>query len=231
MRRVAAVLTGFTFLLIVPLTGRPAHAASHDIDRANESGNSIDSANVLALEKMLHPDLDHARDAYEAGDYAGAFTEYKALAKQGNAIAQFNLGIMYKKGRGVPKNHSKAVAWFRKAADQGDAIAQHQLGKMYMSGYGVQQSYVEAFKWYKRSAEDGYVKAQYRIGVMYKSGQGAEKNNVLAYMWFSVAVSRSYYPENLKASNARDAVATKMTPAEIAEAQRLAREWKPKNEK
>ena len=57
------------------------------------------------------------------------------------------------------------------------------------------------------------------------------ENKVLAYMWFSVAVSRSYYPENRKASMARNSLAARMTPAEIAEAQRLSQAWKPKKEK
>jgi TPR repeat protein len=228
MRKRAAVLTGFTFLFFVTLIARTVYASPHDLDRANNAYETRDSANTYAFQKQKSPDLGLANDAYDLGDYATAYTHYKALAEQGNAIAQFNLGIMYKKGRGVPKDATKAVGWFRKAADQGDAIAQYQLGKMYLAGHGVLQNYVEALKWIEGSAELGYPKAQYHTGVMYKSGQGTPENNVLAYMWFSVAVSRSYYPENRKATAARHAVAAKMTPAEIAEAQRLAREWKPK---
>ena len=231
MRRTAAVLAGFTFLFIVALIARPVYAAPHDLDRANNAYDTRNSANTYALEKSITPDLDRASDAYDMGDYATAYTYYKTLAEQGNAIAQFNLGIMYKKGYGVPKNNTNAVGWFRKAADQGDAIAQYQLGKMYLSGHGVLQNYVEAFKWINGSAELGYPKAQYHTGIMYRLGQGVPENKVLAYMWFSVAVSRSYYPENRKATIARHAVAGKMTPAEIAEAQRLAQEWKVKKEK
>jgi TPR repeat protein len=231
MRKLAAVLTGFTFLLIVVLIARPVYAGPHDHERANDAYETRDSANKYALEKPLHPDLGRANDAYDIGDYATAYTHYKALAEQGNAIAQFNLGIMYKKGRGVPKDYTKAVGWFRKAADQGDAIAQYQLGKSYLSGHGVLQNFVEAFKWIQGSAELGYAKAQYHTGVMYKSGEGVAENKVLAYMWFSVAASQSNDPENRKAIIARRAVAENMTPAEIAEAQRLAQEWKRKKEK
>ena len=228
MRKLAAVLTGFTFLFNVALIAGTVYAAPHDLDRANDAYETRNSANTYAFEKSITPDLDRASDAYDVGDYATAYTHYKALAEQGNAIAQFNLGIMYKKGYGVPKNNTNAVGWFRKAADQGDAIAQYQLGKMYLSGHGVLQNYVEALKWIQGSAELGYPKAQYHTGVMYKLGQGVSENKVLAYMWFSVAISRTYYPENRKAAVARHAVAAKMTPAEIAEAQRLAQGWKPK---
>ena len=231
MRKLAAVLTGFTFLFNVVLIARTVYADPHDLYRANDAYETKDSANTYALEKSLTPDFGRASDAYDIGDYATAYTHYKALAEQGNAIAQFNLAIMYKKGRGVPKDYTKAVEWFRKAADQGDALAKYQLGKMYLSGHGVRQNDAEAFKWIQGSAELGYSKAQYHTGVMYKLGQGVPENKVLAYMWFSVAVSRSYYPENRKATIARRTVADKMTPAEIAEAQRLAQEWAPKKER
>jgi TPR repeat protein len=228
MRKIAAALTGFTFFFNVALIARTVYAAPHDLDRANDAYETRDSDNTYAMQKSIHPDLGLANDAYDIGDYATAYTHYKALAEQGNAIAQFNLGIMYKKGRGVPKDNTKAVEWFRKAANQGDAIAQYQLGKMYLSGHGVPQNYIEAFKWIQGSADLGYAKAQYHTGIMYNSGQGVAENKVLAYMWFSVAVSRSYYPENRKASMARNTLAAKMTPAEIAEAQRLVQSWKPK---
>jgi TPR repeat protein len=231
MRKLVAVLIGFTFLFIVALIDRPLYAGPHELDRAKDAYETKDSANTYALQKVLTPDLGRASDAYDIGDYATAYIHYKALAEQGNAIAQINLGIMYKKGRGVPKDFTKAVEWFRKAADQGDAIAQYQLGKMYLSGHGVPQNYVEAFKWIQGSAELGYAKAQYHTGVMYKLGQGVPENKVLAYMWFSVAISRSYFPDNRKATTARHDVAAKMTPAEIAEAQRLAQGWKLKIEK
>lgn len=231
MRKIAAALAGFTFLFIISLIAGTVYAAPHDLDRANDAYETRDSDNIYALQKSIRPDLDLANDAYDVGDYATAYTHYKALAEQGNAIAQFNLGIMYKKGRGVTKDCAKAVEWFRKAANQGDAIAQYQLGKMYLSGQGVPQNYVEAFKWIQGSAELGYAKAQYHIGNMYKSGQGVAENKVLAYMWFSVAVSRSYYPENRKASMARNSLAARMTPSEIAEAQRLSQAWKPRKEK
>ena len=68
--------------------------------------------------------------AYDRKDYATALRFYRPLADQGHAEAQFNLGLMYSNGRGVPQDYAAAVSWYRKAADQGDAAAQFNLGLM-----------------------------------------------------------------------------------------------------
>jgi uncharacterized protein len=88
-------------------------------------------------------------------------------------------------------------------------------------------------RWYRKAAEQGEASAQSDLGAMYESGQGVTQDHVLAHMWFNLATSR--YPASEqegreKARRNRDSVASKMTPAQIAEAQRLAREWKPKKE-
>ena len=83
--------------------------------------------------------FDEGVAAYERGDYATALREFRPLADQGDAAAQYNLGIMYSEGRGVQQGDAEAVRWFRKAADQGNADAQHNLGVMYEKGRGVQQ--------------------------------------------------------------------------------------------
>ncbi len=79
--------------------------------------------------------------AYKRGDYATALREWRSLAEQGNAKAQFFLGLMYSKGRGVPQDYAEAVGWWHKAAEQGVAEAQYNLGVMYDRGLGVTQDY------------------------------------------------------------------------------------------
>ena len=64
-------------------------------------------------------DLDDGVAAYESGDYATALKEFRPLAEQGHAVAQFKLGVMYDHGYGVPENDTEAVKWLRKAAVQG----------------------------------------------------------------------------------------------------------------
>jgi TPR repeat protein len=93
---------------------------------------------------------------------------------------------------------------------------------MYYNGQGVQQDFPEAAKWTRKAAEQGYAPAQADLGVLYWNGQGVPQNVVLAYMWLSLAAEQE--PD---AVEERDLVASQMTPDEIAEAQRLAREWKP----
>jgi len=77
---------------------------------------------------------DDGMAAYERGDYATAFKEWRPLAEQGHADAQSNLGVMYDQGLGVPQNCTEAVKWCHKAAEQGDAAAQYNLGIMCASG-------------------------------------------------------------------------------------------------
>ena len=93
-------------------------------------------------------DFEKGMKASQAGDYATALKEWRYLAEQGDAAAQYALGWMYRQGRGVVQNEKEAVTWFRKAAEQGDASAQHNLGWMYENGRGVVQDYKEAVTWY-----------------------------------------------------------------------------------
>ena len=85
--------------------------------------------------------------AYERGDYATALRLWRPLAEEGDALAQYNLGLMYGKGEGVPQDDAEAVKWYRLAAEQGFAKAQLNLGFMYARGRGVPQDDAEAVKW------------------------------------------------------------------------------------
>ena len=100
-------------------------------------------------------DFQKGFDAYERGDYATALREWTPLAEQGDARAQYNLGLMYYNGYGVLQDYKTAVKWYRLAAEQGDADAQSNLGVMYEKGRGVPQDDKTAVKWYTRAAEQG----------------------------------------------------------------------------
>ncbi len=167
--------------------------------------------------------------AYKRGDYATALREWRPLAKQGDAGAQIFLGFMYRKGRGVAQDDAEAVKWYRKAAEQGRARAQYNLGFMYEHGLGVTQDYAGALGWYRKAAEQGRANAQNNLGFMYGEGLGVTQDYVQSYMWLNIAASRFPPGEYRdKAVKNRDHVAKKMTPAQISEAENLAREWKPK---
>ena len=106
------------------------------------------------------------------------FQETLQAAKQGDAPAQYNLGLMYTQGQGVRQDYVEAVKWYRKAAEQGDAVAQYNLGLKYADGIGVRQDYVEAVKWYHKAAEQGLAGAKYNLGLNYAYGRGVRKDYV-----------------------------------------------------
>lgn len=170
--------------------------------------------------------LDDATAAWKAKDYATLSRILRPLAEQGEAWAQYNLGLMYDNGDGVPQDYAAALRWYRKAADQGFSLAQYSLGLMYFHGQGVRQDYAVAVGWYRKAAEKGLALAQNNLGTMYFNGQGVRQDYVQAHKWFNLAVSRYAASESeprVRAVKNRDVVAAKMTPAQIAEAQKLAR--------
>jgi TPR repeat protein len=92
-------------------------------------------------------DLQKGVTAYQSGDYATTLREWTPLAKKGNANVQYLLGVMYRDGQGVPRDHKTAVKWLKLAAEQGDANAQLNLGLMYGDGAGLIQDNVYAHMW------------------------------------------------------------------------------------
>ena len=165
--------------------------------------------------------------AYGRGDYATAYKIWLPLAEQGHVNAQGTLGFLYDMGRGVKQDFGEAVKWYREAAEQGNAEAQYNLGNNYRNGQGVPQDYTEAIKWLRKAAEQGYPEAYNNLGIMYVFGLGVPKDYIQAHTWFSLGATK----DGDDASENRDIAAKKMTPTEIAEAERLAQEWMEKHGK
>ena len=107
---------------------------------------------VLSLQLTWASDFGNALDAADRGDYATALSLWRPLAQQGNALAQYNLGVMYFHGLGVMRDYGEAVKWYRLAAQQGNPIAQYYLGMTYFNGLGVAQDYKRAHIWLNLSA-------------------------------------------------------------------------------
>ena len=168
-------------------------------------------------------DLIDGLNAYTRQDYKEAVKLFRLSAERGNTLAQYNLGVMYTQGLGVPQDDNKAVKWYRLAAEQGLAGAQSNLGLMYESGKGIMQDHKEAVRLYRQSAEQGNVLAQKYLGVMYVLGQGVPQDYVLAHMWFNLSGSNGLKD----AVENRDIIEKRMTPQQIEKAQELARNWKP----
>ena len=145
----------------------------------------------------------------------------RTAAEQGDAKAQVIVGILFYHGYGVPKDYVQAASWFHLAADQGAAEAQTTLGFMYYDGRGVPKNYAEAARWYRLAAEQGVALAQYALGVIYREGQGVPEDWVRAYMWFNLAAVSGSGPGRKE----RNRLTKLLTPEQLAEAQRMAREW------
>ena len=131
--------------------------------------------------------VDLAYEYYEQGNHAKAFEWYTKAAHQGDAVAQFNMGVMYEFGKGVHQDDQKAVEWYTKAAQQGYAVAQFNLGVMYDNGYGVHQDDQKAVEWYTKAANQEYAGTQDNLGLMYDNGKGVRQNKSTAKRYFGQA--------------------------------------------
>lgn len=162
-----------------------------------------------------------------AANKAAAFSWTRKAAEQGNAIAQYRLGIAYVDGKGTTQDDARAVTWFRKAAVQGNSDAQFWLGLSYDQAAGVPQDYAAALSWYRKSAERGNALGQYALGVMYFKGHGVAQDLVQAHQWFELSAAQES-DLRVDAGAMLAKIATQITPAQIAQAQKQAHDWKPK---
>lgn len=162
---------------------------------------------------------DEANAAYQAGDYETAYRELLPMAEQGDAVAQYSLGVMYENGQGLPQDYVEAVRWYRLAAEQELYLAQNNLGVMYYEGRGVPQDYTEAFEWYRLAARQGDAMAQYNLGIMYGHGQGVSPDLIRAYALKRISELNGYDPGGIYYDY------TWFTPELRAEALALTRLW------
>jgi hypothetical protein len=176
-------------------------------------------------------DFDAVNAVFQKGDYPAALRLAQPLAEEGDGRAQSIVGQIHYRGRGVPQSDTEAAKWFRRAADRGDALAQFYLGVMYNEGRGVPQDYAEAAKWYRLAADQGDAQAQYNLGLSYARGEGVTPDPIAAHMWLNLAAAHfpaSDMRSRTAATKNRDTVASEMSADQLTEAQRRAREWKPK---
>lgn len=120
----------------------------------------------------------------------GTLRWLRPAAEQGDAEAQYSLGVMYDTGLGITQDLAEAARWYRPAAEQGYAPAQNNLGLMYSAGEGVPQDATEALRWYRLAAEQGYAAAQFNVGVVYHTGEGVLKDAAEAMKWYRLAADQ-----------------------------------------
>ena len=122
-------------------------------------------------------------------------TEPQEQAKDGDATAQYNLGICYYNGDGVVVDKAEAVKWLRKAAEKGHLQAQTLIGAFYFQGDGVAVDKAEAIKWFRKAAVQGYPQAQSILGSCYFKGEGVAEDQAEAVKWFRKAAEKGH-PES-----------------------------------
>jgi hypothetical protein len=147
--------------------------------------------------------------------------DVRALPEPGDAKAQRELAIRYYRGDGVPKDAALAAVWLLKAAEQGDPESQTLLAAMYTLGDGVPKDAPKAVEWYRKAAEQGFAAAQLGLGAKYAQGNGVARNLVDAHKWTNLAAASG----NLQARDRLEELEEAMTREELAEAEKLAREW------
>jgi TPR repeat protein len=172
---------------------------------------------ALAAAAPARADYEAGLAAARAGDYAGAVREWRPLAEAGNRDAQYNLGLAYENGLGVPADARAAERWYRRAAEQEDREAQAYLAEMHAKGLGVPRDDIEALRWYRRAAERGHAASQYNVGLFYATGRGVAPDAVQAVAWISVAHENGAEP-----SEVLDALKRHMSAAALQDASRLA---------
>ena len=154
---------------------------------------------------------------------AEAVNWYRKAAEQNFDVAQYNLAVCYRTGQGVRKNSVEAAKWYRRAAEQNYDVAQFALGSSYETGEGVPKNYAEAVKWYRRAAEQNNSSAQLRLALCYCYGWGVPKDYVECYKWMLIVGA-----QDETARNATTTMENRMSQQQIAEGQKLAREFKPR---
>jgi TPR repeat protein len=178
------------------------------------------------LMRMTPPQVTEAqrlgREFKSEKDYKDMARDLKPQADSGDAETQMKLGILYYRGQGVNRDYAEAARLFRLAAEKGDPYAQSNLAYMCELGEGVPQDYKEATKWYLKAAEQGNMQAQFFAGRLYEKGQGVPQNDVIALSFYILASARG----EVRATTERDRLTVWMSPDQVAEAQRLAREFK-----
>lgn len=163
-----------------------------------------------------------------APNYAEAMRQFQRCADAGFSPCIRNIGLLYYGGDGVKRDQRRAREYLKRAAELHDEHAAQFLGLMHELGQGGLQDYSEAAHWYWRAAELGNADGQWALGRLYETGRGVEQSLVEAYKWINIATATTDDDDDRTAwAKDRDRIAGEMSSADRAEAQRMARAWRP----
>jgi len=158
-------------------------------------------------------------DLEVATQITGQFADLIKRAEAADRDAEYDVAVRYAHGFGVAKSEIEARKWLERAAEHGHIAAKYEFGVALRDGRGAVQDYERAVKWIRLAAESGHPQAQFALGNMYRAGTGIPVDNVKAYTWLNLAAARGL----ADAAATRDSVLSRLSPAEIIEAQAEAR--------
>jgi hypothetical protein len=221
----AASAPGYETKLYNLNTGSLRQGQSPQIDfqlqPAASGAPTLSSAELQALDETVR----RGSKAWSSEDYSKAFALLLPAALKGHPVAQHRVGVMYVLGQGVPEDWAEATRWFHKAADQGQGESQYSMGLRYQQGQSVAQDSKEAARWFKLAAEQGIGAAAAALAKQCATGEGVPQDLIEAYKWAAVAAS---LPDPNSGDVTLKDVAGKLTPDQLAEGKRRAREFVPK---
>ncbi len=199
------------------------------VHRWTVSGKSVIvfslAAMLLALSPGCSPKEKKTAKTHPSAEEAGASVEEDPLNPT-DPYQQAMLGWKFYSGTGQVQDFTEGARWFRKAAEKGVPIAQVALGNCYALGEGVEQDLDAAAEWFHEAAVQGDADGQLKLAICYESGAGVERNLTQAYMWYNLAAASKLQGTAASARRNQAALAGKMSREQIADAQRMSREWK-----
>jgi TPR repeat protein len=198
---------------------------ARSVDQAAASIIPNDRQNVATendADRLYRLGLQNLRGDGVPRNEAKAAELFREAAAKGSVDAQLQAGLMLQRGRGVAQDDRAALSWLEKAAAAGNAEAQLLTAQAYASGRGASIDHAWAARWYGKAAEQGLAKAQQQLGAAYASAQGLPRDRVAALTWLNLAAAQ----KDEDAMRERDALARKMSKAEIDQADRRTKEWR-----
>jgi TPR repeat protein len=165
--------------------------------------------------------VDHRPGSVDVLKYQSGESNQLPSADRASPEDQYQLGMRHEKGNAMPQSYSEPVRWYRLSAMQGNSEAQYKLCELSERGQGLPQDYQEALRWCGLAADQGHGGAMFMLSRLYHTAHGDGQDFVRAHMWYNLAAAHGYN----NGKKWRDRLADDMSPSQIAEAQKLAREW------
>lgn len=181
-----ALLSGAVLVLVFS-QHNTAQAAINNHAISSQYHNNLLLKNDIEQRGLYNKFYFQSLQFYKKGETAKATNLLKMLARLDHAPSQYLLGTMYMFGKGIKKDETCAVYWYKKAANNGHAKAKYNLGIAYANGIGVLVDMGQAIDWWQSAASQGSHDAQYNLGLIYSQGVGVKRNAKEAVQWYQMA--------------------------------------------